>query len=148
MKLRALLIVMAGLLVAADAKDDEIKKEMAKLEGSWKVVALEKSGKPAPDEVLKEAPRITFKGDRINLKFSGKDKEQESTYKLDPSKKPKEIDIVEKRGDRNEPSKSIYLLDGDDLKICMARPGLERPTEFATKEGAQHSMLTLKREKP
>ena len=40
----------------------------------------------------------------------------------------------------------IYLLDGDNLKICFS--GSKRPTEFVTKPKSGTALIVLKRLKP
>ena len=47
MRRRGLLLIAAGLLIAADApKDDATKKEPAKLLGTWRVQSAERDGQP------------------------------------------------------------------------------------------------------
>src|SRR5262249_3347265 len=92
MKLHGLvLVVVAGLLVAADDAKDELKK----LEGTWSMVSGEKDGKKLDADVIKGA-KLVIKGDEHDVKvgadiFKG-------THKIDPSKKPKTIDAMDKEG--------------------------------------------------
>ena len=68
----------------------------------------------------------------------------EFTYKLDPSAKPKTIDLDNGGG---KSWMSVYSLDGNTLKICSPHePGGDRPAEVGTKEGSRSFMLVLKRE--
>jgi uncharacterized protein (TIGR03067 family) len=140
MKLQFLVIVTAGLLLAADdAKDDH-----ETIQGTWKAVAVEDSGQKTPEAALKA----------INVKWViGKDKiayqvgkmTTEWTYKLDPTKKPKWIDL--KEGDRAMPG--IYELDGDTLKVCYPERGKgKRSTAFESKPDSVNDVLVvLRREK-
>ena len=41
----------------------------------------------------------------------------------------------------------IYEVDGDGMKTCLAPPGADRPTEFASKEGTGHMYYVWKRAK-
>jgi len=133
--LRALFVVLPLVLVAADDKD---------ILGTWKAVAGEKSGKKAPEATFKNLV-FEFKADKLIIKEG--EQAHEAGYKLDPDKKPKAIDLILKDGGKSETVKGIYVLDGDELKICAGHPGADRPTEFATKEGSKTDMLTFKREK-
>ena len=65
--LGVLSIVTASLLIAADApREDKIKNELAKLKGTWLVVAIEVDGKQLPAEVIrKRNETFTFKGDTV-----------------------------------------------------------------------------------
>ncbi len=134
--------LLLGLLLASAraAEDDD------KLQGSWKVISIEKNGKKQPEDATK-AMKFVIKGDKFVLKVG--DQDNESSFKLDAGKKPKSITLAIKTGDKEEVIKGIYQLDGDDLKICAAgEPGVERPTEFATKPKSGVGLLILKREKP
>jgi uncharacterized protein (TIGR03067 family) len=67
---------------------------------------------------------------------------------VDDTKTPKEIDITVKEGDKPEVHLGIYELKGDTFKFCKSHPPQERPTEFATKEGAKWPIIIgLKRQK-
>jgi uncharacterized protein (TIGR03067 family) len=55
------------------------------------------------------------------------------TSKIDPSKKPKTIDLTAAEGDSaGKTALGIYELEKDSRKVCIAKPGDERPTEFAS----------------
>src|ERR1700685_963309 len=91
MLMRTLLIIAAGLLIAADAKDDAIAKEKEKLKGTWRVASLiAPDGASDTKDQLKDRT-FTFSKDTVMLKV-GK-VEYEIPYKIDPSKTPKEIDM-------------------------------------------------------
>ena len=67
--------------------------------------------------------------------------------KLDPSKKPAHMDIIESNGGKDTVLKGIYVIDGDTLKVCFAPPGDKRPTEFTTAGGSGEQLVVLKRDK-
>ena len=76
----------------------------------------------------------------------------QGTFKVDPSKKPKEIDMKitedETGKHKGKTAQGIYALDGDTLKWCVAEPGTtERPKEFAAPADTKLMFITLKREK-
>ncbi len=66
-------------------------------------------------------------------------------YKVDPSKKPREIDISRPEGS-GMPALGIYAIDGDTLKLCYGGAGDARPDAFASEVGSKCFFLTLKRE--
>jgi uncharacterized protein (TIGR03067 family) len=133
-------LVAASLLVAADAKDDDIKKELEKLEGEWVVVENEKDGEKATAENIKGSG-LTFKGDKLTMRDKGE--EVGIAFKLDLSKKPKTIELTLGMNI----VRGIYSLDGDTLKLCvhLGRPDSKFPTEFTGMKG--YSLAVLKREK-
>jgi uncharacterized protein (TIGR03067 family) len=139
------LILAVSLLIAADKKDSA-KNDKDKLQGTWSMVSGESNGDPPPDEMIKNF-RMVFNGDRMTLKFGPDKGQKEGTFKLDPRKKPKEILLTpSKEGEK--PMQGIYDLDGDNLKLCMARAGNPRPKEFAAKKGSTDILMVLRRAKP
>lgn len=141
-----MMVLGVGLLMAADEpKDDAIKKETATFRGPWKFVSMEVEGKKKPDEdfnkytvVLKGDQWTVSKGDKIAARV---------TFKLDPAKEPKTIDLVDT--DKKRLIRGIYSFKGDTLTICDrgAEKG-ERPTEFGTKPDSGFVQFVLKRVKP
>jgi uncharacterized protein (TIGR03067 family) len=82
------------------------------------------------DEPLDAGFRLEVKGDV----FQFSDKKSSTRWanmKLDPTKEPKEIDLVVGPG---KPILGIYKLDGDRLGLCLGDED-NRPTEFTTKVG-------------
>ena len=136
-------LLTAGFLLGAAGAQDDAKGDHEKIQGTWKVVSAEDSGRKAPDEAVKNMKWVITK-DTITYKFG--DKTTKWSYKLDATKKPKWIDLTE--GDRT--MLGIYELDGDNLKICFpeGRKG-ERSTAFESKPDSVNDILIiLKREKP
>ena len=123
----------AGLVMAADAKDDANKKDMDALQGKWQLVSLTRDGKD--QDVPKDAVRVIKDNTytvtpRPGVTITG-------TFKIDATAKPKTIDMTATSGDNaGKTSLGIYDLDGDTLKICWAPPGKDRPTEFKSAEGS------------
>jgi uncharacterized protein (TIGR03067 family) len=144
---RFLVLVVSVALLAADAKDDAVKKEVEKFQGSWTGVSLEAGGQKAPDEFAKQN-KITFTGDKYVQTMGGQTVEA-GTQKLDPTKKPKTMDISVTEGDmKGSTQLGIYEIEGDTLKICVAEHGSkDRPTEFATKAGSRNMLIVLKKDK-
>jgi uncharacterized protein (TIGR03067 family) len=69
------------------------------------------------------------------------------TFKLDPSAKPKAIDITGTEGpNKGKTIPAIYELTDDTLTVCYNLGGKDRPTEFKTKAGTQLFLVTYKRE--
>jgi hypothetical protein len=61
---------------------------------------------------------------------------------LDPTKKPKTIDLTDKKGKK---ILGIYVLDGNSLKV-LAGIGEGRPTEFVTKPKSNLALFVFERE--
>ena len=125
----------AGIgLYFSQAGQSETKKTLDDAKaiiGTWKVVSAKMGGKEPPDgDDIKKAPWV-ITADKIIVKRD--DSDRESSYKLDPAKKPKTFDLRPLSGPDNEKGtlfQGIYVLDKNSLKICISGPGQERPTEF------------------
>jgi uncharacterized protein (TIGR03067 family) len=144
---RGLLVLAVALAAAADKPKPDEKAELAKLQGTWKVVSVEEDGKPLPAEEVRgwsltvEGPNYTFRNGREAV---------EGTYKLNPLQNPGAIDAT--RGSGAAKGKTlwgIYRVAGDDLKICFNKPGEEvRPKELKTGgEGGGHRLYVFQRVK-
>jgi uncharacterized protein (TIGR03067 family) len=141
-----LLIATVGVLLAADAPQDAaVKKELDQLQGTWQMVSHEVNGKP--DDTLKGTVRVV-EGDKFTIK-KGDKVLRVGTMKLDPTKKPKWIDISFTEGpEKGKARLGIYVLDGDMQKICYGDLDKERPAEFGSKPGTGHRLVVFKRVKP
>jgi uncharacterized protein (TIGR03067 family) len=122
-------------LARAQATDDDQQK----LQGKWTVESFQYNGNPV--EMMKEATR-EFKDGKYSLTPKTGDA-IEGTVKLDPTKKPKTIDL-EVNG---RTLKGIYELDGDTLKMCYILSDGERPSEFASKPDTGVILILHKRAK-
>jgi uncharacterized protein (TIGR03067 family) len=120
------------------------KQDLERIQGVWNYVALESDGKPASAEQLKKMIPVTFKGDQwIQVRDN---KGAKLTVKLDPSKKPRAIDLTWLDGkDKGKTVLGVYSLEGDTLKINANWKGGARPTGFKSEGGA--SLIVLARDK-
>lgn len=133
-----LVILAAALALSAD----EPRSDFDRFQGSWILVSREFEGlKPqSPKEV---GFKVTFQGNKVTLEQQGKTFPS-GTFELDPMLEPKSYDRKLLNG---KTGKGIYEFDGDELKICLAAPGDDRPTDFSTRPGDGRSLLIYKRDK-
>jgi uncharacterized protein (TIGR03067 family) len=153
MRAACFLLFTTGAIMAADGptKDDPSKGDLDKLRGTWLTVSLVNDGKTLVDEKTppKEGPATTlvYDGNKWMIKVGGKTVAT-GVFKIDSTKKPKEIDIMDETGVKNDKTKlGIFELDGDVYKFCLAPDGKPRPTDFTSKGGSGHSLGVSKREK-
>ena len=143
LKLSVVLALVLAFSLAADGGD---AKDGDNLQGTWLPSTAELGGKMFPDEVRKSI-KLVVKDTQYTVTV-GKEADQ-GTVKLNPSAKPKEMDITGTDGpNKGKTFLAIYERDGDTLRVCYDLSGKNRPKEFKTKEGTQLFLVTYKREKP
>ncbi len=141
-----MLVSAAGLLLGADApKDEAVKQELQKLKGEWEMTAMTFDGQEAPEQTLK-AFRRKIDGNKytVDIDKDGNNSKVEGTLTLDPTKKPKTVDIETDDGTK---VLGIYELEGDTHKICLAPAGQDRPKDFTAPEGSRRTRIVWKRVK-
>jgi uncharacterized protein (TIGR03067 family) len=126
-----------------EVSSDAPKTGLESMQGTWTIVAVERSGQKSSDEEIK-AMQVVIQGDAMIL-TAGKH-EEKGTLKLNPSAKPKEFDLMP-TGEKRTAVHGIYEQTAGTLRMCWAKEGGERPKEFATKPASETAMLVLKQEK-
>lgn len=141
---RAVAVLTVGLLLGAADKEDDAKSDQTALQGSWKIVALEKDGMREDIESDSQI-RITIKGNRIVV-----NDENELTFTLDPAATPRLIDFTQVKGDpEGRMIEGVYVLEKDTFKVCISQDESrkQRPTQVKTNPGDGTLVLVLHREK-
>lgn len=141
-------LTLFGVTPAQDPPppDDAAKKALEALQGTWELDQLELAGKKATDDVKNiiaavviDGTTITFRSSLANAKDGRK-----GTFTIDPAQKPAWFDMVD---DYKAKEQGIYEVKDDVFKLCVARPGGERPKEFASKAMPESHLFTFKRAK-
>jgi uncharacterized protein (TIGR03067 family) len=131
---RTLCVFAVLALASAAGADDKIK-------GAWVVVSLEVDGEKAPEEDIKKSKMtLDFKDGGKVVSSSEGEKGEEDEYTV-AAGEPKQINIKEKNGEM----KGIYVIEGDTLKLCLSKPGSERPKEFKTAANSNTLIMVLKK---
>jgi uncharacterized protein (TIGR03067 family) len=133
------IVLACGILVGTTSLGQEPQGDKDKIQGTWKIVSFDTVplDKLPSTKVVLTADK--FEGLGLVLK-----------YKIDPTQKPKTIDLEGKEGGRDIKAPGIYVLDGDDFKLYWgADPKSPRPTEFPKGPNKDNHtrLLILKREK-
>jgi uncharacterized protein (TIGR03067 family) len=145
--LRRVLYLLACLFTSfIAAADSSNSTDASDLQGRWQAVDAEVSGqKTATDQV--EELQIVVQADRLDIKPNSEGRK--TTFRLDPGKSPKAIDLIPLDGDRKGTIvPAIYSLQDGQLKLCINIWGKDptlRPTEFRTQSGDGFALVILRR---
>ena len=131
------------IFLAMDSNDPAVRNELQKLDGTWKVVAMEADGKKFAE---KDVPfeTVVFKQGKIDAERERKKVAAVMTFELDVSKSPKTIKVQEEGTKKKQLINGIYSLDGDKLRICLIHKG-PAPSEFKIGPDNSGIILELKR---
>lgn len=131
---RAILILLfTGITVAAQPGDDDVKKEMKLFQGKWQATFAQGFDGQEQSAVEIDLTKIEIDGDKFTLKTGSLT--VNGTFSVDPSKKPKEINVY--FGDKDNPLKGIYEIKDGTRKSVFSMPGKDRPKEFTKEKGFQ-----------
>jgi uncharacterized protein (TIGR03067 family) len=145
MKALVLTFTAAAVLLAGGQADEAaLKKEKARLKGTWKITKFQTP--QGEDENWRDAMLIL--GEDGSLELRKGDDTKKATFKLNPAAKPKEIDVTPDE-DANKVIRGIYALEKDLLKLCIHpdNNNSQRPTEFKAGDGIPHILVTLEKAK-
>jgi uncharacterized protein (TIGR03067 family) len=124
------------------------------LEGEWQAVQTQAEGVWWDKKTMAVAStKFVIKGDELVVPHpDGNGPGRRSTYKLDPAKLPKEIDLLSHDGfESGQTTAAIYKLENDRLTICMPYFGNDltaRPNEFKTTADDGRMLVILEHVKP
>lgn len=134
-----------SLAAADDAKDEAIKKDRQRIEGTWRIAGLTINGNPAKAEDMAKLTVINRADGTWTLRSEG-EMVTKGTSELDPTKKPKEIDFTATEGGGSgNHYLGIYQLGDSKRKMCFAPPGKPRPTEFKSPPESQIILVEFER---
>jgi uncharacterized protein (TIGR03067 family) len=143
----ALLITITSLTAAGDDKDKAVKEDRKKYEGTWQVISLEVDGNTSAEEDAKKITVVNEADGKWAIEAEGKVIAR-GTSEIDPTKKPKAVDLTVTEGDgKGQTLRGIYEFKDDTRKVCLAPEGKDRPTEFSAPAGSGHILAVLKRVK-
>jgi uncharacterized protein (TIGR03067 family) len=134
MRISAWLLVVVALVSAAEAaQTGAAGKDLASLQGTWRLVGREVEGKKATAAEVKDAEALYLvKGDRLVYRSQGKDV-WEATIKLNARATPRTLEVTHISGPfKGKSVRGIYKLEGQRLTICFSTSRL--PTEFSTSD--------------
>jgi uncharacterized protein (TIGR03067 family) len=144
--IRTVLAVPLVLAAVTAGSAGDAKKDQEALQGTWTVTLAEEKGKKSDDDFVKSL-RAEIKDDTIKV-FKDDKVMVEVKFKLDPGKKPKEVDFTYLSGeDKGQTELGIYEIAGDTAKFCINEKGKTRPKAFATSKDDDLNLIVIQRKK-
>ncbi len=145
MRRSAFLVLMTGLMMAADAPNPKGGED--RLQGTWYIVSVNRPNDKGGRESLDfKDNRFTLNFDRGTVTSIGEGKLLwQGTYRLDPGVNPGAIDITRRSGPFKQ---GIYQQNGDNLTLCLDAPANPRPTKLTAPKDSQAEVMIFKRLKP
>ena len=117
-----------------NAGDDDVRKELKALEGTWKTIGVQARGRAFPKALVFDFTFI-IGADGKSIGRMGKS-EYQAKVSVDPKKNPKTIDNAHETGqDKGKTQYGIYKLEGEKWIVCMTPAGAaasDRPKSFDT----------------
>lgn len=133
---------VTGPSLNADEKDDLIKKDLATLQGTWVLESAERRGGEELPAKFVESFKFIFDGNKLTIVLPGN--ELKSTFTIDPTKKPKHLDVTT---ENKVVSPGIYSIEKDTLKVVLDEKDKDRAKGFVTEKGSTHMSFVFKRKK-
>jgi uncharacterized protein (TIGR03067 family) len=114
--------------------------------GSWELLKVVADGKELPAPEGKKRV-LVLEGTRYVVRLND-EKIGGGTLSVNPKTKPASIDVTPSEGEnKDKVMPGVYEIKGDEMKVCVANPGKDRPKEFEAKADSGHVLVTYKRVK-
>lgn len=135
------LFLTATLIRTDDPKPADVKNATEALQGEWKAKSIVKDGFPESD--VKSA-FLKVEGNKLTIGMQKR--ESTSTFTIDPSKSPKEINVTV--DDKKKViSQGIWKIEGDNLTICLCLTPdpSQRPKEFRSEKDSRYILFVFEK---
>jgi uncharacterized protein (TIGR03067 family) len=146
----AIVSLIAGIhspSAAGDAREEAVARDLRTFKGTWRLSYKEVDGKKFSEEEIKDLIGTVDGSGKVTVRRGDK-VVGAGTIKLDPTRKPKAIDVTFTEGDRKGTTAlGIYEIDSDVFRVCLPRAGDERPDDFSARAGSGRTLIVYKREK-
>jgi uncharacterized protein (TIGR03067 family) len=143
----SLFAAVGSLAADGEAKEEAVAKDLQAFKGTWRLSFKEEDGKKFSAEEIRDVIATANREGRVSVRRGDK-VIGGGTIKLNPTKKPRAIDITFTEGEgKGKTALGIYEIEGDAFRVCVARVGDERPAEFAARAGSGRILIVYQRVK-
>lgn len=131
-------------VVALSVPLPQIEGRSSPIDGDWDVVSLQTGDITVPAGVLGPSIRLQFEKGSGTM-TAGEDAIK-IRFKINTMPTPAEIDITPSNGpEKDRTSLGIFERKGDELTLCVRKPGNVRPTKFTSEAKPQTIIFRLKK---
>ncbi len=131
---------------------DAAARDLARLQGKWRLAAMDEDGKVTRVATVRDGHVIAFEKE-LHLEFTdeGKFLATKSSVRLDPTASPKAFEETILFNSlfpavKGRKIRGSYQLEGDELKLAFpVFPWGARPKAFTTRKGDRFMVATYKR---
>ena len=141
----AILDHLAALLTSAPLfRRGLVRREQARLEGTWVSAEFEALGRRlSSEEADRRQITLRFRGDRVTMNQRGA---LEGTYAVDPWGQPRTIDLTLQLSDCLLTLRAVYELEDDALTLHLGGLDGRRPADFTTRPGTPSQLIHFRRQ--
>lgn len=147
--MKAFIAAVAMLVVANAGAAERVTGAdiTSQVTGTWSCVNATINGKLLSDSSARKL-RLTMTDTRYKTQRND-EVLFDSTYRLDTTKAPVQINMVGTEGDLiGKEAHGIIAVKGDTLRICYTMPGKPRPISFASATNSEAYLIVWKRAGP
>jgi uncharacterized protein (TIGR03067 family) len=142
----SLLAAVRPQAAEGDAKEKAVEKDLLALKGTWRLSFRQEDGKEDSKNWIKDVIATTDGSGKMSVRRGDKVL-GEGSVKLDPTTKPKSVDVTFTEGRyKGKTCLGIYEIEGDTFRVCCARPGDERPAAFSSEAGSGRVLVVYQRQ--
>jgi uncharacterized protein (TIGR03067 family) len=130
-------LCLIGAFTAAQPPTSE-KEDLKRMQGKWYLVGGHLEGKKVGEnEAAALDWAFAIQANRVTKFIKGQIQESYS-LSLDPTKSPKEVDMVQLDGlAKGAKIRGIFAVEDDTLKFCLRERFNGRPGKFGAREGSE-----------
>jgi uncharacterized protein (TIGR03067 family) len=123
----------------------EVGKELRRFQGDWVLAWHQVNGRTLQEERRATEDALVIRGNRATIQIGRRSRGErlDLAFTIDPTKEPKQLDIVPEGFPEEVRAFGIYAFDGHRLRICFTMSKHNRPKAFFAQTGTPSCPVRL-----